>query len=77
MERDEFDEIVRECGGIIDDAVSILSDLESDLESEKENLLVPLTQAGLEDMAFEVADSARIKKAEAHFVKRQLLPDSA
>ncbi|MDE1828755.1 MAG: hypothetical protein KGI25_00375 [Thaumarchaeota archaeon] len=71
MESDDFSDIVKECGKILDEGMAILSDVEFDINLAKEDLVTPsMTRQELVDMAHEVADSVRIKKAESSFAKR-------
>ena len=73
MEPDDFGDIVEECSKILDEGMAILADVEFDLETAKEDIVAPsMTRRELVDMAHEVADSVRIKKAESSFVKRHL-----
>lgn len=72
MDPDSFRDIVEEYGKILDESLDILTDVELDLESAKEDVMVPgMTRTELVDMAHEVADSARIKKAEASLLRRK------
>ncbi len=71
MESDDLGDIVEECRRILDDSMSILSDIEFEAESAKEDIVSPsMTKSELVDMAHEVADSVKIKKAESSFVRR-------
>ncbi|HJU12989.1 MAG TPA: hypothetical protein VJ792_00850 [Candidatus Nitrosotalea sp.] len=71
MEPDDFKDIVEECSKILDESMDILSDVEFELDSAKEDIVeTEMTKSKLVDMAHEVADSVRIKKAESSFVKR-------
>ncbi len=73
LESDDFRDIVEECGKILDESLSILSDVEFEAESAKEDIVVSsMTKSELVDMAHEVADSVRIKKAESSFMRRHL-----
>ncbi len=68
---EEITEVLEECTRLLDENISILSDIEYSLESEKENIIIDnMTKEELIDMAHEVADSTRIKKAESAFTKR-------
>lgn len=70
-ENDDLSNILEECLNLLDDNIQVLTDIELSLESEKEDLIVPiLTKDELIDMAHDVADSTRIKKAESSFVRR-------
>ena len=68
---EEITEVLDECMKLLDENVSILSDIEYSLESEKEDVIIDkMTKDELIDMAHDVADSSRIKKAESNFVRR-------
>ena len=70
-ERDDFVNMLDESIKILDENVDVLNDLEYSLESDREDTVVPeLTKNDLVDMAHELADSSRIKKAESYFIKR-------
>jgi hypothetical protein len=71
MAPDDFGEIVEECRRILDYSMGILSDVEFEVESTKEDIVRPsMTKNELVDMAHEVSDSVKIKKAESSFVRR-------
>ncbi len=71
MESDDLEDIVEECRRILDDSMSILTDVEFEVDSTKEDIVRPsMTKSDLVDMAHDVADSVKIKKAEASFVRR-------
>lgn len=71
MESDDLGDIVEECRRILDDSMSILTDVEFEADSAKEDVVRPsMTKSDLVDMAHDVADSVKIKKAEASFVRR-------
>ena len=73
MESDDFRDILEDCGKILDESMAILSDVEFDINMAKEDIVEPsMTRQELVDMAHEVADSVRVKKAESSFVKRRL-----
>lgn len=68
---EEITEVLDECMKLLDENVSILSDIEYSLESEKEDVIIDkMTKDELIDMVHDVADSSRIKKAESNFVRR-------
>ena len=70
LEPDDLD-IVEECGKILYESISILSDVEFELDSAKEDIITPsMTKGELVNMTHEIADSVRIKKAESLFVRR-------
>jgi len=73
MKSDDFRDIIEECGTMLDENVSILSDIEFEIDSEKEDVVKPMmTKNELVDMAHDVAESVRIKKAQSSFVRRHL-----
>jgi len=70
-DKDDFASLLDECIKILDDNVSVLNDIEYSAESEKEDAVITdLTKNDLVNMAHEVADSSRIKRAESYFIKR-------
>lgn len=72
-EHDEISHLIDECIKLLDENVGILNDIGYSLESEKEDIVkTDLTKSDLVDMAHDVADSSRIKKAESDFVRRYL-----
>lgn len=71
MESDDLGDIVEECRRILDDSMSILTDVEFEADSAKEDVVRPsMTKSELVDMVHDVADSIKIKKAESAFVRR-------
>ena len=74
MEPDGLEDIVDECARILDEGMAILADVEYDIQSSKEDIVeTSMTRESLVDMAHEVADSERIRKAESSFLKRRLV----
>ncbi len=70
-DKDDFASLLDDCIRALDDNIDVLNDIEYSLESEKEDAVITdLTKNDLVNMAHEVADSSRIKKAESYFVKR-------
>ena len=70
-DKDDFTSLLDDCIRALDDNIDVLNDIEYSLESEKEDAVITnLTKNDLVNMAHEVADSSRIKKAESYFVKR-------
>ena len=68
---DDLPETVEKCMKILDENVDFLSNLEQDLEDEKEDELT----AGMElyqlyDMTEDVAESAKLKRAESNLIRR-------
>jgi hypothetical protein len=71
MKSDDFRDIIGECGKILDENINILSDIEFEIDSEKEDVVKPMmTKNELVDMAHDVAESVRIKKAESSLIRR-------
>lgn len=71
MESDDFRDIIEACSKMLDENINILSDIEFEVDSEKEDVVKPMmTKNELVDMAHDVAESVRIKKAESSFVRR-------
>ncbi len=70
-EHEEFSDIVDECMKLFDENIAVLGEIESLAEDEIEDIVkTGLTKNDLHDMAYEVADLARIRKAESDFLKR-------
>ena len=69
---DDLPEDVKKCMKILDENVDFLSNLEQDLDDEKEDEMTSDMQLHqLYDMAEDVADSAKIKRAESNLMRRQ------
>jgi len=69
---DELSETVKKCLDILEENIEIMENLEFDLESEKENELIPNMELyQLYDMTEDVSESAKLKRAESNLVKRQ------
>ena len=72
-DKDELVNMLDECIKILDENVDVLNDIDYSLDSEKEDVIITdLTKNDLVDMAHEVYDSSRIKRAESDFVRRLL-----
>ncbi len=70
-DKDDFASLLDDCIRALDGNIDVLNDIEYALESEKEDAVITdLTKSDLVNMAHDVADSSRIKKAESQFVKR-------
>ncbi len=70
-DKDDFASLLDDCLKLLDDNMIVLNDIEYSLESEKEDFVITdLTRNDLVNMAHDVADSSRIKRAESQFVKR-------
>ncbi len=71
MENEDLGKCLDECLKLLDDNVNILSNIEYELNQQKEDELVPEMQlTDLIDMTHDVADSSRLKKAEFTFMQR-------
>jgi hypothetical protein len=74
---EEFIDMLDECAKLLDENTDILNDIDYSLQSEKEDIVITdLTKNELVDMAHEVSDSSKIKKAEFDFVRRLLEKNS-
>ena len=71
MENEDFETYLDDCLKMLDENVDILSNIEYELEQQKEDELTPNMQlTDLIDMTHDVADSSRLKKAEFTFMQR-------
>ncbi|QLH07127.1 hypothetical protein [Nitrosopumilus ureiphilus] len=69
---DELSESVKKCLDILDENIEILANLEFDLDDEQEDELIPNMELyNLYDMTEDVAESAKLKRAEFNFSRRQ------
>ena len=69
---EDLPESVKKCLDILEENVEILVNLELELEDEKENELVgDMELHQLYDMTEDVAESAKLKRAESNFAQRQ------
>jgi flagellin-specific chaperone FliS len=69
---DDLPESVKKCLDILDENIEILADLEFNLDDEKEDDLTPNMELhNLYDMTEDVAQSAKIKRAESNLARRQ------
>jgi hypothetical protein len=72
---EDLPESVKKCLDILEENVAILANLELDLDDEKEDTLIPnLELHQLYDMTEDVAESAKLKRAESNFTRRQSEP---
>jgi len=72
MMDDELPETVKKCLDILEENVEILANLGFDLESEKENELIPNMELHqLYDMTEDVFESVKLKRAESNLMRRQ------
>jgi hypothetical protein len=71
LENEDLGKCLDECLKLLDDNVDILSNIEYQLNQQKEDELVPEMQlTDLIDMTHDIADSSRLKKAEFTFMQR-------
>ena len=69
---DDLAESVKECLDILDENVETLADLEFNLTDEKEDeFTTNMELHDLYDMTEDVAQSAKIKRAESNLARRQ------
>jgi len=69
---EELPDSVKKCLDILEENVEILANLEYDLDDEKEDELTPdMELHNLYDMSDDVAESAKLKRAESNFTRRQ------
>jgi alkyl hydroperoxide reductase subunit AhpF len=72
MMDDDIPEAVKKCLDILEENVEILANLEFDLESEKEDELIPNMELyQLFDLTEDVSESAKLKRAESNLMRRQ------
>lgn len=72
MEDKGLADYVAECLDIIDENLDVLSDIECEIDQQKNDELIPNMQLhDLIDMTQDVADSVKIRKAEASYMRRQ------
>ena len=69
---DDIPDTVKKCLDILDENLEILSNIEFDLNNEKNDELVPdMKLHHLYDMTEDVAESEKIKLAESKLMRRQ------
>jgi len=72
MEDKKIEEYLAECFKIIDENVEVLSGIEFEIEQQKDDEIIPNLQLhDLIDMTQDVAESIKIRKAEASYMRRQ------
>lgn len=72
MEDKKIEEYLAECFKIIDENVEVLSDIEFEIEQQKDSEIIPDLQLhDLIDMTQDVSESIKIRKAEASYMRRQ------
>jgi len=73
MEDKKIEEYLAECFKIIDENVEVLSGIEFEIKQQKDDEIIPNLQLhDLIDMTQDVAESIKIRKAEASYMRRQL-----
>ncbi len=69
---EDLPESIKKCLDVLEENMDILTNIEFDLEDEKEDELTPdLELHQLYDMTEDVAESAKLKRAESNFSRRQ------
>ena len=69
---DDIPDVVKKCLDILDDNLDILSNIEFNLNDEKNDELVPdMKLHHLYDMTEDVVESEKIKRAESKLMRRQ------
>ena len=69
---DDLPEEIEKCLAILDENMDLLTNLEFDLNDEKEDEMTPdMSLHNLYDMTEDVAESAKLKRAELNFARRQ------
>ena len=69
---DELPEAIKKCLKILEENIDILSNLELDLEDQKEDeIKSDLQLHNLYDMTEDVAESAKLKRAEFNLMRRK------
>jgi alkyl hydroperoxide reductase subunit AhpF len=72
MMDEDLPEAVKKCLDILEENVEILANLEFDLESEKEDELIPNMELHqLFDLTEDVSESVKLKRAESNLMRRQ------
>lgn len=68
---DELPEAIKKCIKILEENIDILSNIEMDLEDQKEDEIVSnLKIHDLYDMTEDLAESAKLKRAEFNLMRR-------
>ena len=72
---DNIPDTVKKCLDILDENLEILSNIEFDLNDDKNDELIPdMKLHHLYDMTEDVAESTKLKRAESNFARRQSDP---
>ena len=70
---DKTPDVLKKYLDVLDENMNILSDMESALDDENENEITPdMKLHQLYDMAYDVSESAKRKRAETNFMRRQV-----
>jgi len=74
MESEDLADSLKECLGILDENIDVLSDITYEIESSDEEEIEPgMNLCELLDMTEDVASTCRIKNAEDSLLARRLL----
>ena len=69
---DDIPDVVKKCLDVLDENLDIISNIELDLDDEKNDDLVSnMSLHNLYDMTEDVAESEKIKRAESKLIRRQ------
>ena len=69
---DTLPEVIKKCLKILEENIDILSNIELDLEDKKEDEIISnLALHDLYDMTEDVAESAKLKRAEFNLMRRK------
>ena len=72
---DELSESIKKCLKILEENIDILSNVELDLEDQKEDELTSgLELHDLYDMTYDIAESTKLKRAEFSLMRRKVDP---
>ena len=72
MDDDKLSDVVKKCLDILDENIKIIADVEFNLKDEQEDEMTPdMELHNLYDMTEDVAESAKLRRAEFHLSKRQ------
>lgn len=69
---EDLSELVKKCLDLLEENLEVLAGFEYDLDDQKEDELTPdMELYSLYDMAEDVAESAKLRRAESNFTRRQ------
>lgn len=69
---EELSDEIKKCLKLLEENINMISNIESTLEDEKENELIPdLKLHNLFDMVEDVSESTKLKHAESNFMRRK------